>query len=72
MCIDDTLAYTISADSFKVYRIVAPDSFLRLGACADSGYYIAADSDCRLEHRDEELANADWLLTWQGTGLHCW
>jgi hypothetical protein len=44
MCIDDTLAYTISADSFKVYRIVSPDSFLRLGACADSGYYIAADS----------------------------
>jgi hypothetical protein len=44
MCIQDTLAYTISADSFKVYRIVSPDSLLRLGACADSGYYIAADS----------------------------
>ena len=44
MCIQDSLAYTISADSFKVYQIVAPDSFLRLGACADSGYYIAADS----------------------------
>jgi len=44
MCIQDSLAYTISADSFKAYRIVAPDSFQRLGACADSGYYIAADS----------------------------
>jgi hypothetical protein len=44
MCINDTMAYTIDADSFKAYRIVAPDSFERLGACADSGYYIAADS----------------------------
>ncbi len=44
MCICDTMAYTIDADSFKAYRIVAPDSFQRLGACADSGYYIAADS----------------------------
>ena len=44
MCIADTMAYTIDADSFKAYRIVAPDSFQRLGACADSGYYIAADS----------------------------
>jgi len=44
MCINDTMAYTIDADSFKAYRIVAPDSFQRLGACADSGYYIAADS----------------------------
>jgi hypothetical protein len=44
MCISDTMAYTIGADSFKAYRIVAPDSFQRLGACADSGYYIAADS----------------------------
>jgi len=44
MCISDTMAYTIDADSFKAYRIVAPDSFERLGACADSGYYIAADS----------------------------
>ena len=44
MCISDTMAYTIDADSFKAYRIVAPDSFQRLGACADSGYYIAADS----------------------------
>ena len=34
----------MTADSFKAYRIVAPDSFQRLGACADSGYYIAADS----------------------------
>jgi hypothetical protein len=44
MCINDTMAYTIDTDSFKAYRIVAPDSFQRLGACADSGYYIAADS----------------------------
>ncbi len=44
MCISDTMAYTIDADSFKAYRIVAPDSFQRMGACADSGYYIAADS----------------------------
>jgi hypothetical protein len=44
MCINDTMAYTIDADSFKAYRIVTPDSFQRLGACADSGYYIAADS----------------------------
>jgi len=44
MCINDTMAYTVDADSFKAYRIVAPDSFQRLGACADSGYYIAADS----------------------------
>jgi hypothetical protein len=44
MCISDTMAYTIDADSFKAYRIVAPDSFQRTGACADSGYYIAADS----------------------------
>jgi hypothetical protein len=44
MCINDTMAYTIDADSFKAYRIVAPDSFQRLGACADSGYYIAADA----------------------------
>jgi hypothetical protein len=44
MCINDTMAYTIDADSFKAYRIIAPDSFERLGACADSGYYIAADS----------------------------
>jgi hypothetical protein len=44
MCIADTMAYTIDADSFKAYRIVSPDSFQRLGACADSGYSIAADS----------------------------
>jgi hypothetical protein len=44
LCINDTMAYTIDADSFKAYRIVAPDSFLRIGACADSGYYITADS----------------------------
>jgi hypothetical protein len=44
MCINDTMAYTIDADSFKAYRIVAPDSLQRLGACADSGYCIAADA----------------------------
>jgi len=44
MCISDTMAYTIDADSFKAYRIVSPESLERLGACADSGYYLAADS----------------------------
>jgi hypothetical protein len=44
MCIQDSLAYTISADSFTVYQLVSPDSILKLGACADSGYYVAADS----------------------------
>jgi hypothetical protein len=43
MCIRDSLAYTIDADSFKVYRVLSPDSFARLGAVADSGYYIFAD-----------------------------
>jgi hypothetical protein len=44
MCINDSMAYTIDADSFKAYRIVSPESLERLGACADSGYYLAADS----------------------------